>query len=291
VSLDNDKKDLVHVVSQQEFSPLQVQEMNHQRQLLTETTDKLEAQKKLVLDDGFAEERKVKDLRFELDDRIQVFNGLALFLELTPASARNAKGVDYALKGPATKDASNAVGVELTQSLKPALVALSKQLTGEFAAGQLKLRELGSRLMTIVEMKEEHMRRVKHLEDRALKDEECYRNEKGGSEAEIIGSTDRIEIMEREVHQMKAAQSRILEETETTIHNLDNDLVQQRQIHMSERDQMLRDINQMSERVVSHKAQTSKLLQQVLANAAAEKEILSRPAHRTPGRPTRTDKS
>lgn len=291
-SFTNEKKDLESTVARQEFTAEQVAEMNHRRAMLKESLDYLHNQKKNVQEETFNAEKQIKTRRAALEPLIKAFNSSALNLELAPLSARNARGIDFTLKLSSDKrDVNNLVGVDLTKTIKPALAKLHKQLSDEVSSGQATLRDLGTRLGTLREMRTEQARRARVLEERAAKKEEEYRDAKDGCEEEINGSADKIEDMERQVNLMKVAQSRILEESETRIHNLDNELIQQRQMQMAAMEQVLQQINIMSERVIEHKNGTQQLLASVVDSVKQQKELMNRPAVRTPGRPARPGKA
>jgi len=237
----------------------------------------LDSQKEAVQKEIWDQEIKNSRSFIELEKRVKLFNESALALELTPTSARFAKGVDYELKANGQRrDVVSMVGVDLTKTVKPAVAALKKQLASEIATGQLQMRDLGSRMVTVTELRTEHERKVKSLGERAARHEEAYRIEKQDNESAIAGSLEKIEGAELEVHQLQATQARILEESETKIHQLDSELLHLRQMHMAARDKMLREIQEMSDRVFEHKTAITKTLQELLESVRATKENLSR---------------
>lgn len=274
---EKEKEALAAVLEKQEFTPLQVQEMNHQKKLLSDNLEALETQKATVQQEIWAQETANSKALFELDKRVKLFNECALLLELTPVGARYARGIDYQLKmQPSSRLVSNLVGLDLTKTVKPAVLTLKKQLIGDIANQQADLREAETRRRSAQELREEENRKVKCLEEKAARFEEAYRLEKEGCEAEMNGNWCKIEASEAEVHQMKAVQSRILEESETKIHQLDSELVQQRHMHIAARGKLLREIQDMSNRVMEHKDMVSRVLKDVLSNVASTRENLSR---------------
>lgn len=274
---EEEKVLLEAALAKQQYTPLEVQEMNHQKNALKHNLDTLEAQKTAVQQEIWAQETANTKAQFELEARIKTFNECAMLLELTPFSARYARGVDFQLKThPQRKETHNLVGVDLTRAVKPALAALTKQLISEITSAQLKLRDVGGQVTGLIEQKETQLKKVRSLEERAQRYEDAYRQEKEDSELEISALLAKIEAVELEISQMKGSQSRILEESETRIHQLDNELVEQRQTQIAARDKLVRQMRDTSERVLEHKGKITKALTEAVQGVATVKQFVER---------------
>ena len=85
-----------------------------------------------------------------------------------------------------------------------------------------------------------------------------------------------MEACELELNAMRQQQSRLLETSETDIHKLDTAMVQQRALQLGERDQLLREISDMSDKVLEHKMHVTQVLRDVLEGVAANRKSLAR---------------
>lgn len=95
---------------------------------------------------------------------------------------------------------------------------------------QSRLREVADKLASTVDLKEDKQRRVNALTERNARGEEMYRTQKEEAETELSKTLTKIEQIELEINDMKQEQTRILEDSEGSIHQLDNELIQQRQV-------------------------------------------------------------
>lgn len=285
-TLANEKVELEEAIEKQTFTPLEVQAMNHEKQMLQDALTRLGAQKEELQNEIWDQEKKTCQTLLKLEKRIKQYNESARALELLPTSAKNAHGVDYELKLlPHAKTANEMTSVDLTRTIKPGLVILKQKLQADIAEEQARARDVSDQLTAALESCKEQERRVKNLQERAAKSDEQLRKDKLTAQSGLESTLTSIENAELELHRMRAEQTRILEQSETNIHQLDNELLQQRQVQLAERETLLQEIHAMSEKVLDHKMQISQLLKDVLARVDSTRDNLTRAASsRTPGR-------
>jgi SMC interacting uncharacterized protein involved in chromosome segregation len=265
-----EQQELEEALAKQTFTPMEVQEMNHRQRMLADAVLSVDKQKDEVQRDIWDHEKKISQSLRALEKRAQQYNDAALALELVPATAKHAHGVSYELAvHPHAKTPGEMTSVDLTHTVKTGLVVLRKQLAADIVTQQSRLRDASDRLASAAEQRSEQGRLEQGLTARQATQDELFRTEKAAADEELSSTLAQIEAAERTLNGMRSQQARILEQSETNIHTLDGELVQQRAMQMAAQDKLLAEVHAMSEQVLEHKMHITQVLQSVLSGVTA----------------------
>eukprot|EP00058_Branchiostoma_floridae_P018791 XP_002604280.1 hypothetical protein BRAFLDRAFT_125246 [Branchiostoma floridae] len=121
---------LQQIFDTQEFSPMDVELMNRQRQQLSVTLDDLNKEIERLEQQCWELEMKQSKQREQMQSVVQEYNMLARQLKLIPPTAENAHGMDYEMRlvFNAGSTANQVAMVDFVGTIKPALIQMRKQI-------------------------------------------------------------------------------------------------------------------------------------------------------------------
>ncbi|CAH1228869.1 NDC80 [Branchiostoma lanceolatum] len=121
---------LQQIFDTQEFSPMDVELMNRQRQQLSVTLDDLNKEIERLEQQCWELEMKQSKQREQMQSVVQEYNMLARQLKLIPPTAENAHGMDYEMRlvFNAGSTANQVTMVDFVGTIKPALIQMRKQI-------------------------------------------------------------------------------------------------------------------------------------------------------------------
>ena len=192
--LRREQAELNDAIAHQEFTPLQLQSMLHQQQLLGDTLGDVQQQQARATAEVYDVERQLSERLTQLHALVGEYNQLAVASELVPAAARHAAGGEYALR--VTDEAAGWVTPQPATAIQPHLAALHRQLTAAVNSLTASVRALHDDWQRLSEAKADKSRSVAAARAQSDKRDEGYRRDKdemNGALAALIDSVEQAE--------------------------------------------------------------------------------------------------
>lgn len=277
-SLSETREKLEKELAKQEVTPLEVQEMAHQRSMLKETLFSLQDQKENAKKEIWDLEMKISKKQSSLEKNVKLYNELALAVELTPVTAKNSGGVNFELSLTThKKTAAEMVNVDLTQTLKPALLQLGEHVSVSFKNESARLRQNQIEHDHASDKKLEHDERVKALQKQLDKVNEDIRMEKQAFQKELNQRVGSAQSVESQIQSLNAKQRQAVDQSDGDLKQINSAIAQLMNMQAEEKRRMEKEIEEACEKVLHHKMQVSGILK-TLAQGL-EEHRLSLQAH------------
>mmetsp|Transcript_893 Transcript_893/g.1747 ORF Transcript_893/g.1747 Transcript_893/m.1747 type:complete len:642 (-) Transcript_893:108-2033(-) len=262
--MKTEKDELERLLEKQEFTPLEVQEMHHKKSMLQDAIGRVD-DKKVEVQQEIWENEKLQSRRLgQIEKAVKAYNEGAMAVHMVPATAKFAKGVDFELKLDRHKaTARDMVNLDLTKKVKPALTNLKAELNAGVSSRQRELRDVQEREKATGELRKEHSERVEANTKKLEKLNKTLTEEKHEMEAEMDACVTRVESIEFESNRLRTAHAQDLKESENQLQLINNALVTSRSVQSNEKQQMVVEVQQMSEQVLRHKMNVTKILKQL----------------------------
>ncbi len=189
--------ELGEAIACQEFTPLQLQSMLHQQQLLADTLADVAAQQTRATAEVYELERSVSERLSSLQALVSEYNQLAVSVELVPATAKHAAGGDYSLR--VVDEAGGWVQPAPATTVQPQLAALHRQLTTAAATLTASVRGLHDDWARLGEAKADKARQLAASQQQCARREDAYRRDKDEMNAALRALIEQLEGEEARV--------------------------------------------------------------------------------------------
>lgn len=270
-----EKGKLEEELSRQKVTPLEVQEMGHQRAMLKETLRGLDEQKENVKTEIWDLEMKISKKQSAIDKEIKQFNEMALQLELIPAHAKHAKGLNLEVQvNPTQNTASGMVNVDLTKTVKPVLQSLVEFASSSVKQEQQRQREGQDQKDRSLDKKQEQDERVAGLQARLDKLVQKMKTEKERTEKDLQERLANVQAIESQIGLLNAHQKDAVSQSEGEFKQINIAKSQLEIMQNEERKRVTNEIQETCEKVVHHKMQITELLKALASGLKEHRDEL-----------------
>lgn len=261
VSLKSDKKGLDEELDKQEVTPLEVQEMGHQRAMLKETLSSLDEQKENTKREIWDLEMKISKKQSTIEKNVKQFNNLALQLELIPSTANHANGADLELAiNTLETNAEAMVNIDLTKTVQPTLQTLAEKAQSIIMQEQSAQREAQLRKTQSMDKKQEQDELVANLQSRLEKANAQMKKEREAAEKDLQERMVAIQEVQSRLGKMNSEQRLAVSHSEAELKAMNNAMTQLLHMQAEEKKRVCDEIKETCEKVVSHKMKITELL-------------------------------
>jgi len=260
-SLKAEKDGLDEELEKQEVTPLEVQEMGHQRAMLKETLSSLDEQKENTKREIWDLEMKISKKQSGIDLNVKKFNNLALEVELIPSTAKHANGADLELAVNTLENSADAmVNLDLTNTIKPTLQALAEDTQKRIMQEQTRQREALLQRTHSMDKKQEKDEQVANLQARLKKSIAQIKKERGAAEKDLQKRMTVIQEVESRLGKLNSEQRLAVGQSESDLKAMDNAMTHLLHMQTEEKERVCLEIKETCEKVVQHKMAVTELL-------------------------------
>ena len=196
--LKKQQDELNDTIANQEFTPLQVQSMLHQQQLLNDTLADVGQQQTRATAEVYEVERGISERLTSLHALVSEYNQLAVAVELVPAAARYAGGGEYSMR--VVDESAGWVTLSPTAVIQPHLSSLQRQLTVAANSLTAAVRGLHDDWQRLSESKTDKSKQVASTRQQCDKREENYKREKDEMNNTLRQLIEQVEALEAHVN-------------------------------------------------------------------------------------------
>ena len=199
--LKREQAELNEVIANQEFTPLQLQSMLHQQQLLTDTLADIAQQQTRATAEVYEVERGISERLTSLHALVSEYNQLAVAVELVPSAARHAAGGEYSLR--VTEELAGWVTPHPSTTVQPQLSSLHRQLTATANSLTTQVRGLHDDWQRLSESKADKHRQLSSTRQQCEKREEHYKRNKEEMNHTLRQLIEQVEAVESRVNEQR----------------------------------------------------------------------------------------
>ncbi|XP_078698033.1 kinetochore protein NDC80 homolog [Branchiostoma floridae x Branchiostoma belcheri] len=206
--LESEQKEnvrLQQIFDTQEFSPMDVELMNRQRQQLSVTLDDLNKEIERLEQQCWELEMKQSKQREQMQSVVQEYNLLARQLKLIPPTAENAHGVDYEMRlvFNAGSTANQVAMVDFVGTIKPALIQMRKQIADTCHSIEAARLTEEESLEQITDMINDKREELGLMETRLRRIEEELDHKKEMMSREYKKHADEVQDVQNQLQEMR----------------------------------------------------------------------------------------
>ena len=209
--LKKEQAALNEAIACQEFTPLQLQSMLHQQQLLTDTLTDIAQQQTRATAEVYEGERSISERLTSLHSLLSEYNKLAVAVELVPVAARHAAGGEYSLR--VTEESAGWVTPNPTTAVQPHLAVLHRQLTATANSLTAQVRGLHDDWQRLSESNSDKSKQAASTRSQCDKREESYKRDKEDMNNTLRQLIEQVEAVEAKVNEQRNSSDRHDRET------------------------------------------------------------------------------
>ncbi|XP_057253552.1 kinetochore protein NDC80 homolog [Pezoporus wallicus] len=259
---------LQHIFDNQKYSVADIERINHERNELQQTINKLTKEVEAEEHQLWNEELKYARSKEAIEMQLAEYHKLARKLKLIPVSAENSKGHDFEIQF--NPDAGPSCLVKYRTQIKGPLMEIINQTEEEIRKATQQKMALEDTLEQMNVMVADKKSSVKMLKEEAEKLDDLYRQKLKEAEEEEQKCASELELLEKHKQLLESGVNEGLSEATDELHDLQRKYQVVLQTKTEERRKAGDNLHRLLEIIASHVLSTEKYLEE--QNVKIEKD-------------------